>query len=134
MDVTKGHKGKIIKVLLVKTSMDGHWRGLGVVSTALRNAGMEVIYGGVMDAAQIVTAAKQEDVDVIGMNIGGGYENARQVMEMLGKEKGFHPVVVAGGTIPQVDIPELKKLGIEVFPPGSRLDSIVQYIESATAK
>ena len=58
-----------IKVLMVKPGMDGHWRGIIVVTMALRDAGMEVIYGGNMSPAQIAETAMQEDVDVVGMSI-----------------------------------------------------------------
>ena len=119
-----------IRVLMVKTSMDGHWRGPAVVSTALRDAGMEVIYGGTMNAAQTATAAVQENVDVVGLNIGGSYEFVSLLIRML-SEKNFEPLIVAGGTIPPRDIPLLKEMGVaQVFPPGSRLDSIAEFIKS----
>ncbi len=120
---------KRIKVLMARASLDGHWRGVLVVSTALRDAGMEVIYGGGLSAAQMVEAAIQEGVDVIGINIGAGYSAVQEVMQLL-REKGANNVlVVAGGTIPAADIPLLKQMGVAgVFPPGSRLDSIVTFI------
>ena len=123
-------KGKPIKVLMAKTSLDGHWRGIAVVSTALRDAGMEVIYAGELTAEQIINAAVQEDVDVIGLNIGGRYGIVERSMALL-KEKGLsNIVVVAGGTIPPEDIEALIGMGVDgVFPPGSRLDDIVAFIE-----
>jgi len=122
-------KGKRIKVLMAKASLDGHWRGVAVVSTALRDAGMEVIYGGELGASQIFQAAIQEDVDVIGINIGAGYTVAQELMQLL-REHGVNNIlVVAGGTIPPQDIAEFKQMGIAgVFPPGSKLDSIVTFI------
>lgn len=73
----------------------------------------------------------QEDTDVIGLNIGGGYGVAEEVMQLLAAEKDFNPLVVAGGTIPPPDIPLFKNMGVsEVFAPGSRSDSIVNYIKS----
>jgi methylmalonyl-CoA mutase C-terminal domain/subunit len=121
---------KGIKVLMAKASLDGHWRGIAVVSTALRDAGMEVIYGGALSAAEIAQAAIQEDVDVIGINIGAGYMAVQELMQLLRKEGVNNVLVVAGGTIPPQDIPQLKQMGVAgVFPPGSRLDSIVAFIE-----
>lgn len=123
-------KGKPAKVLMAKTSLDGHWRGIAMVSTALRDAGMEVIYAGELTAEQIVNAAVQEDVDVIGLNIGGRYAIVERSMALL-REKGLsNMVVVAGGTIPPEDIEVLIGMGVDgVFPPGSRLDDIVAFIE-----
>ena len=123
-------KGKPIKVLMAKTSLDGHWRGIAMVATALRDAGMEVIYAGELTAEQIINAAVQEDVDVIGLNIGGRYAIAERSIALL-KEKGLsNMVVVAGGTIQPEDIDVLREMGMDgVFPPGSRLDDIVAFIE-----
>lgn len=123
-------KGKPVKVLMAKTSLDGHWRGIAMVSTALRDAGMEVIYAGELTAEQIVNAAVQEDVDVIGLNIGGRYAIVERSMALL-RQKGLsNMVVVAGGTIPPEDIEVLIGMGVDgVFPPGSRLDDIVAFIE-----
>jgi len=123
-------KGKPVKVLMAKTSLDGHWRGIAIVSTALRDAGMEVIYAGELTAEQIVNAAVQEDVDVIGLNIGGRYGIVERSMALLRKKGLSNMVVVAGGTIPPEDIEVLIGMGVDgVFPPGSRLDDIVAFIE-----
>ncbi|MBW1674049.1 MAG: cobalamin-dependent protein [Deltaproteobacteria bacterium] len=78
-----GPKNRIIKVLMAKTALDGHWRGVYVVSRAMRDAGMEVIYGGDLNPYQIVATAIQEDVDVLGLNIGGQYYQVRIVIEQL---------------------------------------------------
>jgi len=123
-------ENKAIKVLMAKTSLDGHWRGVAVVATALRDAGMEVIYGGALTPQQIAEAAIQEDVDVIGLNIGGRYGVVERLMELL-RERGVRDVlIVAGGTIPDDDIPHLKELGIaEVFPPGSSTVRIAEFIK-----
>jgi methylmalonyl-CoA mutase C-terminal domain/subunit len=119
-----------IKVLMAKTSLDGHWRGPLVVTRAMRDAGMEVIYIGESNPYQIVETAIQEDVDVIGLNIGSRYYQVRIVMEELRKKDVKDILVVAGGIIPPEDIPMLKEMGIaEVFPPGSSLDSIVNFIK-----
>ena len=121
---------KTIKVLIAKTSLDGHWRGVAMVTTALRNAGMEVIYGGMITPQQIVETAVQEDVDVIGLNIGGRHAYIELMFELL-REKGMDNVlVVAGGVIPPEDIPVLKEMGIAgVFPPGSLLEDIAAFIK-----
>lgn len=127
-----GTQGKRIRVLLVKPNLDGHWTGVAVVATALRDAGMEVIYGGMLGAEQIITTAIQEDVDVIGLSLGGRYQQVRQIMDLLKQQKLENILVIAGGTIPREDIPLLKEMGIaEVFPPGSNLQAIVKYIEDS---
>lgn len=119
-----------IRVLMVKASIDGHWRGPALVAHALRDAGMEVIYGGVMTPAQTAEAAVQEYVDVIGINIGGGYNYISELMRFL-EEKRFKPLVIAGGTVPPRDIPLLKQMGVdEFFPPGSSLNAIVEFVKN----
>ena len=120
---------KKIRVLLAKTSLDGHWRGVVIVAYVLKDAGMEVIYGGQLTAAQIVEAALQEDVDVIGLNIGGRFGHIRDMVEML-REKGIGNIlIIAGGPIQKLDIPELKEIGVaEVFPTGSATQDIVTYV------
>lgn len=119
-----------LRVLMAKTSLDGHWRGPLVVARAMRDAGMEVIYIGESNPYQIVETAIQEYVDVIGLNIGSRYYQVRIVMEELRKKDVKDILVIAGGIIPPEDIPMLKEMGIaEVFPPGSSLDSIVNFIK-----
>jgi len=119
-----------IRVLIAKTSLDGHWRGVATVAHFLSDAGMEVVYGGQLTAAQIADAAVQEDVDVIGLNIGGRFGHVRELVEML-REKGLgNRLIIAGGPIQNVDIPELKEIGVaEVFPTGAKLEDIVDYIK-----
>ncbi len=127
-----GNKRKRPRILLAKPNLDGHWTGVAVVATALRDAGMEVIYGGMLGADQIVRTAIQEDVDVIGLSLGGRYQQVREVMDLLKKNKAENMLVIAGGTIPREDIPQIKEMGIaEVFPPGSSLEAIVKFIEDA---
>ncbi len=120
---------KTIRVLLAKTSLDGHWRGVATVASAFKDAGMEVVYGGQATAQQIVQAAIQEDVDVIGLNIGGRFGHVGEMIRML-KEKGMDDIlVIAGGPLLKEDIPELKQLGVaEVFPSGSKTKEIVAYV------
>jgi len=121
---------KRTRVLLAKPNLDGHWTGIAVVATGLRDAGMEVIYGGMLAAEEIITAAIQESVDVIGLSLGGRYRQVRHFMDLLNQQKIENVIVIAGGTIPREDIPLLKEMGISaVFPPGSRLPAIVKFIE-----
>jgi len=128
-------QGRPIKVLMAKTSLDGHWRGPVVVSTALRDAGMEVIFGGRMRSDEIANTAIQEDVDVIGLNIGGRYGQVEDMIRMLREKQADDKLIIAGGTIPPEDIPVLKKMGVsEVFPPESDLNLIVQYVKEHVNK
>lgn len=116
-----------IRVLLAKPGFDGHWKGAIVVGKALRDAGMEVIYLGNQSPREIVEAAIQEDVDVVGLSIlaAGHMRLIPEVTRMLPKDL----IVVVGGTIPREDIPKLKDEGVDmVFLPGSELNAIVNYI------
>jgi methylmalonyl-CoA mutase C-terminal domain/subunit len=121
-----------IKVLIAKAGLDGHERGALVVAMGLRDAGMEVVYTGIRNTPeQIVAAALQEDVDVIGLSSlsGGHMAQFKRVMELLKKEKVSGLLVFAGGIIPDDDVKKLKKLGIkEVFGPGSSIASIAEFI------
>ena len=122
------------RVIIAKPGLDGHDRGAKVIARALRDAGMEVIYTGLRQTPeQIVTAALQEDADVIGLSILSGAHNhiCPRVMELL-REQGLGDVlVVVGGIIPDVDIPKLKAIGIDgIFLPGTPMQDIVDYINS----
>jgi methylmalonyl-CoA mutase C-terminal domain/subunit len=121
-----------IRVLIAKPGLDSHDRGAKIIARALRDAGMEVIYTGLKQTPeQIVETALQEDVDVIGLSILSGAHKTLfpMIMELL-KQKGLTDVlVVAGGIIPEEDVPEMKKLGIKgIFGPGTRTNEIIQYI------
>ena len=123
---------KKIRVVIAKPGLDGHDRGAKVIARALRDAGMEVIYTGLRQTPeQIVSAALQEDADVIGLSILSGAHNhiAPKLMELL-KAKGLDDVlVVIGGIIPDVDIPKLKALGVKgVFLPGTPMQEIIDFI------
>ncbi|MCP2619712.1 cobalamin B12-binding domain-containing protein [Candidatus Aminicenantes bacterium AC-334-K16] len=122
-----------IRVLIAKPGLDGHDRGAKVICRALRDAGMEVIYTGLRRTPEeIVNTAIQEDVDVIGLSILSGAHNILfpRIVELL-KEKGAADIpVIAGGIIPDKDIPFLKKIGIkEIFLPGSSTEDIVNWIQ-----
>jgi len=122
-----------IKVLIAKAGLDGHERGALVVAMGLRDAGMEVVYTGIRNTPeQIVAAAVQEDVDVIGLSSlsGGHMAQFSRVMELLKKEKVKGVLVFAGGIIPDEDVKKLQKLGIkEVFGPGSTIASIAEFLK-----
>jgi methylmalonyl-CoA mutase C-terminal domain/subunit len=126
-----------IRVLVAKPGLDGHDRGAKVISRALRDAGFEVIYTGLRRTPEeIVNSAIQEDVDVIGLSILSGAHNVLfpELMSLL-DQKGIDDIhVIAGGIIPEKDIPDLKKIGIAaVFLPGSSTKSIVQWIKENVA-
>lgn len=126
-----------IKVLVAKLGLDGHDRGAKVIARALKDAGMEVVYTGLRQTPeQIVKAAVQEDVDVIGVSIlsGAHLELIPLVVQQM-KEKGLNDVVlVVGGVIPPQDIPKLKEMGVdEVFLPGTSLKEITEKITKAVA-
>lgn len=121
-----------IRVIIAKPGLDGHDRGAKVIARALRDAGMEVIYTGLRQTPeQIVSAALQEDADVIGLSILSGAHNhiAPRLMQLL-RDKGLDDVlVVMGGIIPDADEPNLKALGIRgVFQPGTSMQEIVDFI------
>jgi methylmalonyl-CoA mutase, C-terminal domain len=123
-----------IRVLVAKPGLDGHDRGAKVIARALRDAGMEVIYTGLRQTPEmIVTAALQEDVQVIGMSILSGAHNAivPRVMDLLKQNKMDDVIVVVGGIIPNQDIEGLKTIGVAaIFQPGTAMDDIVQFIRA----
>jgi len=124
---------KRIRVLLAKPGLDGHDRGIKVIARALRDAGMEVIYTGLRQTPeQIINAAMQEDVDVIGLSILSGAHMTifPRVIE-LAHEAGLGDVkIFGGGIIPDGDISRLKELGVtEVFTPGARMIDIIEFIK-----
>lgn len=123
---------KRIRVLVAKPGLDGHDRGAKVIAQALRDAGMEVVYTGLRQTPeQIVSAALQEDVDVIGMSILSGAHMTLfpEVVRLLKEQGAGDILVVGGGIIPDEDIPELKAAGIaEIFTPGTPLEDVVKYI------
>jgi methylmalonyl-CoA mutase C-terminal domain/subunit len=118
-----------VKVLVAKIGLDGHDRGAKVIARALRDAGLEVVYTGLRQTVdQVVAAAIQEDVDIIGVNQheGSHVYIARKLLEKL-REYGADDIpVVMGGSIPVVDLDVLKNIGVrEVFLPGTPINEIV---------
>lgn len=126
---------KRYKVLVAKLGLDGHDRGAKVVARALKDAGFEVIYTGIRQTPeQVVEAAIQEDVDVIGVSILSGAHMTlmSRLMELL-KEYGADDIpVFLGGTIPIPDLPRLYEMGIrDIFLPGTSLKTIIDKVLSA---
>jgi methylmalonyl-CoA mutase C-terminal domain/subunit len=123
-----------IRVLVAKPGLDGHDRGAKVVARGLRDAGMEVVYSGLhRTPAQIVRAALEEDVQVVGLSVLSGAHNRLlpEVVALLREEGMDDVLVIAGGIIPEEDVPALKAAGVaEVFPPGTAVDTIVRFIHS----
>ena len=124
---------KKIRVIIAKPGLDGHDRGAKIVARALRDAGMEVIYTGLHQTADmIVEAAIQEDVDAVGLSLLSGAHMTLfvDVARLLKKEGMSDVLIVCGGIIPEHDVPKLKKEGISgVFGPGTHCDEIVEFIK-----
>src|SRR5512143_3533005 len=123
-----------IRVLVAKPGLDGHDRGAKVIARALRDGGMEVIYTGIRQTPQmIVEAAIQEDVDAILMSILSGAHMAifPKVMDLL-RENGVDDVLVmAGGILPDEDIPAIEAMGVKGnFGPGTPLSAIIDYVRA----
>ena len=128
------HSQPPARVLVAKSSLDGHWRGVAVVSRALREAGFEVILGGMLRPSEIASVATAEDVDLVGINVGGRVEVVERALdEMESAGVGDIPVFV-GGTVPPQAIPRLTARGVEVFPPGSSLGAIVDSARRLTGR
>ena len=126
------HKRKT-RVMVAKPGLDGHDRGARIIARAYRDAGFEVVYTGLHQVPEeIVEAAIQEDVDMIGLSsLAGAHKYLfPRTVELL-REKGADDIVVCGGgIIPDDDIPVLKEMGIkEIFTPGTSLDDIVKWVE-----
>jgi methylmalonyl-CoA mutase, C-terminal domain len=125
-------KERKIRILVGKPGLDGHDRGARIIARAFRDAGFEVVYTGLHQTPEeIVQAALQEDVDLIGLSSLAGAHNYLfpQVLELL-KEKGAEDIVLIGGGIfPDEDILSLKQKGVkELFTPGTSLDDIVNWV------
>ncbi|HVI09158.1 MAG TPA: cobalamin B12-binding domain-containing protein [Candidatus Binatia bacterium] len=123
-----------IRVLVAKPGLDGHDRGAKVIARALRDAGMEVIYTGLRQTPEmVVSAALQEDVQVIGLSILSGAHDAivPRVMDLMKQNKMDDVLVLVGGIIPDQDIAGLKKAGVAaIFQPGTAMDDIVKFIRA----
>ena len=135
--MTEKTRARKIRVVVAKPGLDGHDRGAKVVARALRDAGMEVVYTGLRQTPeQIVSAAAQEDADIIGLSIlsGAHLPICGKIVALL-KEKGMEGTrVFVGGIIPTQDIEPLRAMGVsEVFLPGASLKDIVERVERSVA-
>jgi methylmalonyl-CoA mutase C-terminal domain/subunit len=124
---------KRFRILLAKTGLDGHWRGVTVVAGALRDAGFEVIMIGMSTVDEIVQAAIDEDVDLVGLSIGGHVEIAERAISAL-RGEGVDKPIFAGGVVPPWAKRRLQQLGVEVYPPGSQLPEIIAAAERLTGR
>jgi len=127
-----------IRVLIAKPGLDGHDRGAKLVARILRDAGMEVIYSGLRQTPEMIAeAALQEDVQVVGLSIlsGAHMEIFPTTIQRL-KDRGLESMVlVAGGIIPEEDVPALEQMGIKaIFGPGSSSQEIVDSLKKAVAE
>ena len=125
-----------IKVLIAKPGLDGHDVGAKVVAFGLRDSGMEVIYTGARQIPEkIAQTAIQEHVDVVGLScLSGAHKYLLPRVAELLREKGFKPLLIAGGIIPPEDVPFLKESSIdEIFTPGTSVQRIADYIRSKVA-
>ena len=124
-----------IRVVVAKAGLDGHDRGAKIVARALRDAGMEVIYTGLHQTPeQIVETAIQEDADAVGISLlsGAHMTLVPRILELLRENGAEDVLVVLGGTIPEDDAEELRKLGVTgVFGPGATTGEIVDFIRGA---
>ena len=122
-----------IRVLVAKPGLDGHDRGAKVVASALRDAGMEVIYTGLRQTPEmIVEAAIQEDVDVVALSILSGAHMTilPRVLDLLRENSADHMLLTGGGIIPRGDMQKLEALGVgRLFGPGTSTRDIIVYIE-----
>jgi methylmalonyl-CoA mutase C-terminal domain/subunit len=125
----------MVRVLVAKVGLDGHDRGVKVVARLLRDAGMEVIYGGLRQTpATIAATAVQEDVDVVGLSMHNGAHLtlAPTVVEAL-RAAGSDAAVVVGGIVPERDVVVLKDAGVAaVLGPGASVEEVVEVVEAAS--
>ena len=126
---------KKIRVVVAKPGLDGHDRGAKIIARALRDAGMEVIYTGLHQTPeQIVETVLQEDADAVGLSIlsGAHMTLVPRIVDLLRQQEAGDVVVTVGGTIPNDDIPELKRLGVAaVFTPGASTQEIIEFIRGS---
>ena len=127
-----------IRVLVAKPGLDGHDKGARIISRVLRDAGMEVIYTGLKQTPdQIVAAAIQEDVRIVGLSIlsGAHLGLSEKIITKLRDNDAGDKIVVVGGLILDEDIPTLKEMGVtEVFPSGVPLDELAESVKALGEK
>ncbi|UAY52756.1 cobalamin B12-binding domain-containing protein [Ferruginibacter albus] len=122
-----------VRVLVAKVGLDGHDRGAKVIATALRNAGMEVIYTGLRQTPEmVINAAIQEDVDAIGISTLSGAHNTifPKIIQLMKQNEMNDVLLTGGGIIPEDDMKKLNELGVgTLFPPGTSTTTIADYIK-----
>ena len=125
---------KKIRIIMAKPGLDGHDRGIKILARAYRDAGMEVIYLGLRQTPEmIVSAALQEDIDVIALSVLSGAHMTifTKVKKLMDKEGLDNILLTGGGIIPQEDMQSLKDLGVgKLFGPGTTVNSTIEYIKS----
>jgi len=123
-----------VRILIAKVGLDGHEVGAKIIARGLRDAGMEVIYTGLRRTPeQVVRAAIEEDVDVIGVSILSGSHLAHlsKIRQLLGEQGAANIRLIAGGVIPEEDIPTLEEAGVSrVFVAGTHIAELIDYIGS----
>lgn len=126
-------KDKKIRAVLAKVGFDTHDRGVRIIASALRDAGMEVVYAGVFQTEDsLYNTAIQEDADIVGLSFlsGGHTEWMERVIRFFKDHGEKNRTFIVGGVIPKDDIPKLKKLGVkEVFGPGTDMNEIINTIK-----
>ncbi len=127
-----------IRILVAKPGLDGHDRGVLVLARAFRDAGMEVIYSGLLPSPEeVAQMAVDEDVDVVALSLLNGAHMTAfpRVKKLLEKKGGKDIIVIGGGIIPDEDKPKLLKLGITgLFGPGSSFQEIVEHVRGRVRK
>jgi methylmalonyl-CoA mutase C-terminal domain/subunit len=123
-----------VRVLVAKVGLDGHDRGARIIATALRDAGMEVIYTGLRQTPEmVVNAAMQEDVDAIGISILSGAHNTvfPKIIRLMKEYEMDDVLLTGGGIIPEDDMRSLNEMGVgKLFPPGTPTAEIADYIKA----
>ena len=131
-------KERPIRVLVAKPGLDGHDRGAKIIARAFRDAGFEVIYTGLRQTPeQVVNAALQEDVDLVGLSVlsGAHMTLCPRILDLMKKEGMTDVPVVVGGIIPDADVEKLKAAGVRaIFPPGASTADIVRYVRENARK
>ena len=124
-----------LRVLIAKPGLDGHDRGAKVIARALRDAGMEVIYTGLRQTSDmIVSAAVQEDVDVVGLSVlsGAHLHYFQEVTDKLRSRGADDILVFGGGIVPDEDLPKLRAMGVAtIFTPGTSTQDVVKFLREA---
>ena len=132
MNASETKAQRPIRVLIAKPGLDGHDRGAKVIARALRDAGMEVVYTGLRQTSDmIVSAAVQEDVDVVGLSVlsGAHLHYFQEVTDKLRARGAGDILIFGGGIVPDEDLPKLKEMGVAaIFTPGTSTQEVVRFL------